>query len=660
MNYYFVMVTSESSQLDWTKLFLSPNHRYILIADPHVLNNLTGKELFWKIFKLDFYEMAEKAKRNADLCFLAIKEIIDSVISGFAEEDDFFIVSLSEEYMLDCARLREHFDLSGDRPANILRFLDKQVMKESLIAGGLEQKCLPRHLVFDKLAYQADRVSYFHDIMEALGSFPLFVKPVVGTGTIDIARINTAKELQEWCEQHAEMPGEYEINEYIHGELYHCASIVVDDRIVFSAVSRYLHPLAECLLRQKNLGTIFLREEDPISQKLTTLNRRIVSMLVPIGSSVMHAEFFIKPDGEPVFLEIAKRCIAGGAIAELFGDQFGLSLRHIDAALKLGLDMGDFIPTPTHLHYAEIAPPRLGKPSALLPKKPKLTSTYQAVDRLKPNYSSLVDDYVTDNVYEFMLSHEDYGTLLKDFESFKAFDFFDDVDVSFRVIGPDDLEEVLAVLAESFTQAEPLTQYLRIDLKEFRKVVLALCSHAVSQGLSILVTDNRTHRIVGCRITEKFSQDEDMPFPALSPEFETLFGILGQASAPLMQHVADPSKLAHFIMMAVDKEYRGLGLSKYLLALSLAHLKAQGFHYACGEFTNPTSQRAICSILVGERFDQENVLNYRQDTGLDLRGELRSGLISVDNLNDEFKAWAARFQRNGNLFTIGDSSRSST
>jgi hypothetical protein len=70
---------------------------------------------------------------------------------------------------------------------------------------------------------------------------------------------------------------------------------------------------------------------------------------------VLHHEIFVKPNGQPIFLEVAKRVIGGGSVAEIFYDQFGINLREVDYKLKLKLNIGEVCPKVPEKYYACVA-----------------------------------------------------------------------------------------------------------------------------------------------------------------------------------------------------------------------------------------------------------------------------------------------------------------
>jgi ribosomal protein S18 acetylase RimI-like enzyme len=210
----------------------------------------------------------------------------------------------------------------------------------------------------------------------------------------------------------------------------------------------------------------------------------------------------------------------------------------------------------------------------------------------------------------------------------------------FEILKEPDIEEAAHILTSSFTEDDKLTKYMGITSEEFKKFAYIICKNGARIGLSLIAREKSTNNIAACRIVENACAKND-ELGDVSKKFVPIFSLLEKASSPLLKHIKKEEKVAHFVTLAVDKAYRGLGLSKCMLAITLHHLKNLGYKHFCGDFTNIKSQNAIKNIIDGD-IDYENIITYREEGTLPLDGTLISCVCSVDKLKPDLKEWASQ------------------
>lgn len=205
-----------------------------------------------------------------------------------------------EPLVLLAARLRELLGAPGMSRSVVRGFRDKQLMKERIKAAGLR---VPH-------AFRARTAAEARDAAATIG-FPVCVKPIAGAGSADTYRVDSAKELERVLAltQHV---SEVSVEEFIEGEEFTYDSVCVDGVPRFENVAQYLpRPLDArtnewispiiCTVRDMNT---------PAIRRGIALGRGVLKAL-GMGSGFTHMEWFLKPDGEVVFGEIA--CRPGGA-----------------------------------------------------------------------------------------------------------------------------------------------------------------------------------------------------------------------------------------------------------------------------------------------------------------------------------------------------------
>ena len=221
---------------------------------------------------------------------------IAEVLSFAAREPFERVECLWEPGVVLAARLREALDLPGMRPEQALCFRDKERMKQALDRAGIRT---PRHA----------RATSEHECRaaaECLG-FPLVIKPIAGAGSADTHRVDGRDELERAIEAVRHV-AELSVEEFIDGEEHTFDTICAQGRILYHNVSWYRpRPLIGRSLEWVSPQTVALR--DPDRAELACGRRMGRNVLDALGfeEGFTHMEWFLKPDGEAVFGEIAAR-----------------------------------------------------------------------------------------------------------------------------------------------------------------------------------------------------------------------------------------------------------------------------------------------------------------------------------------------------------------
>ena len=203
---------------------------------------------------------------------------------------------LWEPGVMLAARLREALDLPGMRVEQALAFRDKERMKQVLDEAGIRT---PRHA-------RAKTEPECREAAERIG-YPLIVKPIAGAGSADTYRVNDPSELQRILPAVRHVR-EVSVEEFIEGEEHTFDTISADGRILYENVSWYRPPpLIGRSLEWVSPQTIALRDTHAEHLSGGCEMGRAVLAALGFESGFTHMEWFLTPDGEAVFGEIAAR-----------------------------------------------------------------------------------------------------------------------------------------------------------------------------------------------------------------------------------------------------------------------------------------------------------------------------------------------------------------
>jgi len=203
---------------------------------------------------------------------------------------------LWEPYMILAARLREAFGLPGMTVQQTLPFRDKEHMKRTLDAAGIRT---PWHA-------SATTVAGAWEAAEKIG-FPLIVKPIAGAGSADTYRVDSAAALADVLPLPRHVP-EVSVEEFVEAEEFTYDTVCAGGRILFEHVLWYRpRPLQMRMHEWVSPVAISLRDLDvPHLQGGRRMGEQVLAAL-GFETGFTHMEWYLKPDGEVVFGEIAAR-----------------------------------------------------------------------------------------------------------------------------------------------------------------------------------------------------------------------------------------------------------------------------------------------------------------------------------------------------------------
>lgn len=294
MKTIIILQNSPVFTVDITKIHNSPSWNLHLIVNKKSYDCLYERNqhnLFKTTTILPYFDFDSLKK--------AIQPIVNEINTA-----SIVLATNSESLVLISGQLREFFGIGGLN-ADVARiFSDKVYMKKHLSKFDVP---LPNYFAFKKNDYLLDQDNYLNTISQHL-SFPMIAKPIDSAGSQGVSRINNINELKQWAISIEN--DNFELDQLIDGDLYHCDSFVHQGKILHTAVCRYTSPTHKFMLGY-NLGSITLPDTDPTYIKLKKFNNDILSTISTNFSGVTHLEAFEKSSGDLVFLEVANR--GGGA-----------------------------------------------------------------------------------------------------------------------------------------------------------------------------------------------------------------------------------------------------------------------------------------------------------------------------------------------------------
>ncbi|ARJ50622.1 ATP-grasp domain-containing protein [Staphylococcus lutrae] len=234
------------------------------------------------------------------------------------------VLSISEFDVLRAARLRELLQLEGQSFISATAYRDKILMKQLLQASSVK---IPQ---FDK-AIDAEHVRHF---VESQG-LPVVLKPIDGSGSSNVVIAREQSDIDTFLLAHDDLH-QYEIEQYIEGEMYHVDGLIHQASVVCAYVSHYYNG---CLSFQDHqpLSSYLLQKDNPLNMLLQQEVKKVIATLPSLPNGSFHAEFFVTSNGDIYFCEIGSRT-GGGEIGRTLAFAAGFELNQMSLKLQLGYD----------------------------------------------------------------------------------------------------------------------------------------------------------------------------------------------------------------------------------------------------------------------------------------------------------------------------------
>jgi biotin carboxylase len=202
--------------------------------------------------------------------------------------------------VLTAARLREDLGVPGMSYETVLRFRDKEKMKERL----REKKLRVPHSARVRTRSEALAAA------ETIG-FPLILKPIAGAGSADTYRVNDAAELEKALGRTGHVV-EASLEEFVEGDEFTYDTICIDGVPVYENVAQYL-PRPLDARSHEWISPIIITVSDlsqPAIAPGIAFGRKCLKAL-GMGTGFTHMEWYRTAKGEIVFGEVG--CRPGGA-----------------------------------------------------------------------------------------------------------------------------------------------------------------------------------------------------------------------------------------------------------------------------------------------------------------------------------------------------------
>jgi biotin carboxylase len=245
---------------------------------------------------------------------LPLPEIVKAVTYVAREKKIDRIVALDEYDMETAATLREHMRIPGMGLTTMRYFRDKLAMRMRALEHGIRVPDFIPVLNHDDIRYYLSHVPG-----------PWVLKPRSEASALGIRLIESPDSLWPILASLGDQQSSFLLEKFVPGDVYHVDSVVSEQEVVFSSVSRYGQPPMAVAQKGGIFTTYLLPGDSEEATALRTLNSELMRAL-GLARGVSHAEFIrASSDGHFYFLECAAR-VGGAYISEVIEVATGINL----------------------------------------------------------------------------------------------------------------------------------------------------------------------------------------------------------------------------------------------------------------------------------------------------------------------------------------------
>ncbi|HAT3863334.1 TPA: hypothetical protein JAN60_07505 [Legionella pneumophila] len=306
---------------DFSKIRSSESQKLILIASPYCLNELSDEN------RACFDEIHPISRDFQQVDLDEIEKIVLQYLQEYGPEN-IRLLSNEDSTLLVCGHLREKYGISGHRAETLLPFVNKVVSKDRL----KNVVRMPKYIQFDKQAYLENKDAYLQSLENNLG-FPMFAKPVDLVSSIETHRIPDMDTLIHVLERIVVHDYDFEIDEFIDGELFHCDAMIIDGVMHFFMIGKCSFALSR-FFEGKPVGSIPIVDQQMFNE-LKQFSQKVFDKL-SCPSGAYHLEAFLdNKTGDFVFLEVGART-GGALITKVYEKLFNLNIEETNYLIQMG------------------------------------------------------------------------------------------------------------------------------------------------------------------------------------------------------------------------------------------------------------------------------------------------------------------------------------
>lgn len=246
------------------------------------------------------------------------------------------------EYDIElAAQLREHLRTPGLGESAARYFRDKLAMREAAHRAGVRVPAYVSLIHWPSVA---------RFLADAPG--PWVLKPRTEASSKGIQKLHEPGAVWDAIQALGDRAGDYLLECYIAGDVYHVDGIVSEGHVRYAAAHRYGRPILDLHREGGVYTTRRIRRGSEDEQALLAMHAQVLQAL-GLRDGVCHVEYIRGEDGRFYFLECGAR-VGAGLIDQMVEAESGLNLWAEWARLEVAQVRGRYELPPTRERYAAV------------------------------------------------------------------------------------------------------------------------------------------------------------------------------------------------------------------------------------------------------------------------------------------------------------------
>ncbi|MDO8954469.1 MAG: hypothetical protein Q7V63_06450 [Gammaproteobacteria bacterium] len=389
---------------DFSKLADLTKHKMVLIGSPYCLNELSFKNRCY----FDQIHQISRDFHQADP--IEVDKIVTKYILKYGAKN-IRLITNEDSTQLICADLRLKYGIPGHNREMLLPFVNKVISKQKLENSVR----MPKFVAFDKSQYAENKNEYVQDIVSKLG-FPMFAKPIDLVSSVETHFIPDLTALKNLCERIFNHPYEFEIDEFIDGELFHCDAMIIDGQLKFFMVGKCSFALSR-FFEGKPVGSIPITNKKMFDDLQAFSEKVFTKLQSPSGA--YHLEAFLdRKTQEFIFLEVAART-GGALITKVYERLFDFNIEETNYAIQMGL-ITDLNISKKDIFAGFLNFPKV-KGKVISIQRPYLDIEHEFIEFVKPNEITKQAENLLDISCSIIFWDKSYNKVEKAFEYLKNY-----------------------------------------------------------------------------------------------------------------------------------------------------------------------------------------------------------------------------------------------
>lgn len=174
---------------------------------------------------------------------------------------------------------------------------------------------------------------------------------------------------------------------------------------------------------------------------------------------------------------------------------------------------------------------------------------------------------------------------------------FEHAGIRYSICRPDEVAEMVSVLAETFARHDPPAVALGLTALEFETFLTIVSATAGDDSLTVIARDLASGSMAGALLNEDAGRRSERDLGAISPRFGPISDLFGEIDERIGDAgPIEPGTTMHVFMLGVDDRFAGRGIAQQLVEASLANAVARGYRTAITEATNLVSQHIFSKL----------------------------------------------------------------